>query len=84
MKLLGSTKCKITKDKNRESENVLYLETTEVVLKHCNVVNNSYQENPIFLYTFVLNKLFGHLLDISNENIKFLKTFDSEFSYIKV
>ena len=84
MKLLRSTKCKITKDKNRESENVLYLETTEVVLKHCNVVNNSYQENPIFLYTFVLNKLFGHLLDISNENIKFLKTFDSEFSYIKV
>ena len=84
MKLLGSTKCKITKDKNRESENVLYLETTEVVLKHCNIVNNSYQENPIFLYTFVLNKLFGHLLDISNENIKFLKTFDSEFSYIKV
>ena len=84
MKLLRSTKCKITKDKNRESENVLYLETTEVVLKHCNVANNSYQENPIFLYTFVLNKLFGHLLDISNENIKFLKTFDSEFSYIKV
>ena len=84
MKLLRSTKCNITKDKNRESENVLYLETTEVVLKHCNVVNNSYQENPIFLYTFVLNKLFGHLLDISNENIKFLKTFDSEFSYIKV
>ena len=84
MKLLGSTKCKITKDKNRESKNVLYLETTEVVLKHCNIVNNSYQENPIFLYTFVLNKLFGHLLDISNENIKFLKTFDSEFSYIKV
>ena len=54
MKLLGSTKCKITKDKN--GENVLYLETNEVVLKHCNVVNNSCQENPKFLYTFVLNK----------------------------
>ena len=54
MKLLGSTKCKITKDKN--GENVLYLETNEVVLKHCNVVNNSCQENSKFLYTFVLNK----------------------------
>ena len=40
MKLLGSTKSKITKDKN--GENVPYLESTEVVLTHCNV-NNSYQ-----------------------------------------
>ena len=41
MKLLGSTKNKVTKDKN--GENVPYLEITEVVLIHCNVVNNSYQ-----------------------------------------
>ena len=40
MKLLGSTKSKITKDKN--GEDVLYLEIAEVVLIHCNVVNNSY------------------------------------------
>ena len=43
MKLLGSTKSKITKDKN--GENVPYLEITEIVLIHCNVVNNSYQQN---------------------------------------
>ena len=43
MKLLGSTKRKITKDKN--GEKVPYLEITEVVLIHFNIVNNSYQEN---------------------------------------
>ena len=82
MKLLGSTKSKITKDKN--GENVPYLEITEVVLIHCNVVNNSYQQNSRVLYTFVPNKSFGQLLDISPENLTFLKTFDSNFSYIEV
>ena len=42
IKLLGSTKSKITKDKN--SENVIHLEITEVLLIHCNVVDNSYQQ----------------------------------------
>ena len=51
MKLLGSTKSKITKDKN--GENVPYLEIAEVVLIHCNVVNNSYQQNSKVLYRFV-------------------------------
>ena len=82
MELLGSTKSKMTKDKN--GENVPYLETTEVVLIHCNIVNNSYQQNSRVLYTFVLNKSFGQLLDFSPENLIFLKTFDSEFSYIEV
>ena len=82
MKLLGSTKSKITKDKN--GENVTYLEITEVVLIHCNVVNTSYQQNWRVLYTFVPNKSFGELLDISPENLIFLKTFDSEFFYIEV
>ena len=63
MKLLGSTKSKITKDKN--GENVLYLEITEEVLIHCNVVNNSYQQNSRVLHTFVPNKSFSQLLDIS-------------------
>ena len=57
MKLFGSTKSKTTKDKNAES--VLYLEITEVVLIHCNVVNNSYQQSSSVLYTFVANKSFG-------------------------
>ena len=43
MKLLGSTKSKIKKDKN--GENMPYLEITEVILVHCNVINNSYQQN---------------------------------------
>ena len=82
MKLLGSTKSKIAKDEH--DENVPDLEITEVVLIHCNVVNNSYQQNSRVLYTFVRNKSFGQLLDISPENFIFLKTFALEFSYIEV
>ena len=82
MKLLGSTKSKITEDKN--GENMPYLEISEVVLINCNVVNNSYQKNSRVLYTFVPNKSFVQLLDISPENFLFLKTFDLEFSYIEV
>ena len=50
MRLLGSTKSKITKDKN--GDNVPYLEITEVVLIQCNAVNNGYQQNSRVLYTF--------------------------------
>ena len=82
MKLLGSTKSKITKDQN--GENVPYLEIAEVVLIHCNVVHNSYQQTSKVLYRFVHLKSFSQLLDISLENFIFLKTFDSEFSYIEV
>ena len=56
MKLLGSTKNKITEDKN--GENVPHLEITGVVLVHCNIVNNDYQQGTRALYTFVPNKLF--------------------------
>ena len=56
MKLVGSTSRKISKNENGES--FPYLEVAEVVLIHCNVVNNSYQKNLRVLYTFVLNKLF--------------------------
>ena len=82
MKLLGSTKRKINKDKN--GENVPHLEITEVVLIHCNIVNNYYQQDSRVLHTFVPNKSFGQLLDISPKNFIFLKTFDSEFLYIEV
>ena len=54
MKLLGSTENKITKNKNRE--NVLHLEITEVVLVHCDIVNNDYQQDSRVLYTFAPNK----------------------------
>ena len=82
MKLLGSTKSKITKDKI--GENVPHLEITEVLLIHCNIVNNYYQQDSRVLYTFVPNKSFGQLLNISPKNFIFLKTFDSELLYIEV
>ena len=82
MKLLGSTKNKITKDKN--GENVPNLEITEVVLVHYNIVNNDYQQDPRVLYTFVPNKPFGSFLEISPTNYIFLKTFNSEYDKIKV
>ena len=82
MKLLESSKNKITKDKN--SENVLHLEITEVVLVHCNIVNNNYQQDYRVLYTFVPNKPFDSLLEISPTNHIFLKTFNSEFRNIEV
>ena len=82
MKLLGSTKNKITKDKN--GENVPHLEITEVVLVHCNIVNNDYQQDSKVLYTFVPNKPFGSLLEISPTNHIFLKTFNSKYDEIKV
>ena len=82
MKLLGSTKSKIPKDKN--GVNIPYLEIIEIVLIHGNVVNNSYQQNSRILHTFIPNKSFGQLLDISPKNLIFSKNFDSEFSYIEV
>ena len=82
MKLLGSTENKITKDKN--GENVPYREVTEVVLVHCNIVNNDYQQDSIVLYTVVPNKPFGSLLEISLTNHIFFKTFKSEYPNIKV
>ena len=81
MKLLGSTESKITKDKN--GENVPHLEIVELVLIHCDLVNNNYQNSRI-LYTFVPNKPFGSLLEISPSNYIFLKTFNSECQEIKV
>ena len=82
MKLLGSIEGKITKNKN--GENVPHLEIVELVLAHCNLVNNDYQQDSRKLYTFVPNKLFGSLLEISPTNHIFLKTFNSEFQEIEV
>ena len=69
MKLLGSTKSKIAKDKN--GENVPRLEITEVVLKHSNIVNSDYQQDSRVLYTFAPNTSFGQLLDISPKTFIF-------------
>ena len=82
MKLLGSTERKITKDKN--GEDVPHLKIVELVLVHCNFVNNDYQQDSRILYTFAPNKPFGSLLEISPMNHIFLKIFNSEFQEIKV
>ena len=82
MKLFGSTESKITKDKN--GENVPHLEIVELVLVHYNLVNNDYQQYSRILHTFIPNKLFGSLLEISLTIHIFLKTFNSEFQEIKV
>ena len=82
MKLLGSTENKINKDKN--GKNVPHLEIIEVVLVHCNIVNDNYQHDSRVLYTFVPNKSVGSLLEISPRNHIFLKTFNSEYDEIIV
>ena len=82
MKLLGSTESKITGEKN--CENVPHLEIVELVLIHCNILNNNYQQSSRILYTFVPNKPLGSVLEISPSSPIFLKTFNSEFKEIKV
>ena len=82
IKLPRSTESKITGEKN--GENFPHLEVFEVVLTHCNIIDNSYQQNSRILYTFVPNKPFSSLLEISPPNHIFLKTFNSESQEIKV
>ena len=80
MKLLGSTKMNINKDKN--GENAPPLEITEVI--HCNSTDNDYQQHSRVLYTFVPNKSFRQLLDISPKSFIFLETFKSELSCMEI
>ena len=61
-----------------------HLEVVELLLVHCNFVNNDYQEDSRMLYTFAPNKPYGSLLEISPRNHIFSKTFNSEFQEIKV
>ena len=82
MKLLESTKKDIDKDKN--VEDVPKLESVEVVLVHCNFVNNNYQQASKVLFTFVPNKQFGQLITISPHSLTMLKTTNSEFPFIQV
>ena len=74
MKLLGSTKDIIDSDKN--SENVPRLENVEVVLVHCDLVKNIYQQHSRVLFTFVPNKQYGHLISILPHSLIFLKNYE--------
>ena len=82
MKLLGSTKKDVDQDKDRED--VPKLESVEVVLVHCNLLNNSYQRASKVLFTFVPNKQFGQLINISPHSLTMLNTTNTEFSSIEV
>ena len=82
MKLLGSTRKEVDKDKN--SENVSKLEIVEVVLVHCNLVKNDYQHASKILFTFVPNKKFGQLINISPQAFRMMNTVNTEFTYVEV
>ena len=77
MKLLGSTISNISKTEN--GPNVPNLKVTQIVLVHCIIVNNNYQQNSRVLCTFIPNNSCSQLLNISPN---LLKTFNSEFSLI--
>ena len=82
MQLLGSSKKDM--DKNKDGEIVPRLETVEVVLVHCNLVNNNYQQASKVLFTFVPNKQFGQLITITPHSLTMLKTTNVEFSFIEI
>ena len=82
MKLLGSTKKVVDKDKY--GEDVPKLESVEVVLVHCNLVKIDYQHTSKVLFTFVLNKKFGQLLNISPHVFTMRNTVNTEFSSVEV
>ena len=82
MKLLGSTKKVVDKDKNGES--VLKLETVEVILVHCNLVKNDYQHTSKVLFTFVPYKEFGQLMNISPNAFTMMNTVKTEFCSVEI
>ena len=82
MKLLRSTKKDVDQDK--DGEDVPKLESVEVVLVHCNLVKNDYQHTSKVLFTFVPNKQFGQLINISPHSLTMLSTTNTEFSFIEV
>ena len=82
MKLLGRTKKYV--DKDNDEEDVPKVKSVEVVLMHCNLVNNSYQQASKVLFTFVPNKQFGQLITISPHSLTMLKTTNTEFQSIQV
>ena len=79
MKLSGSSKKYVNKKKN--GDDVPKLESVEVVLVRCNLVNNSYQQASKVLFTFVPNRQFGQLITISADSLTMLKTINSEFLF---
>ena len=82
MRLLGSSADTIDDDKN--SELVPKLDSIDLTLVHCNLVNNSYQQESKVLFTFVPNKKYGQLITVSPETLIMQKTVNTEFSFIEI
>ena len=82
MKLLGNTKKDVDQDKN--GEDVPKLESVEVVLVHCNLVNNNYQQASKALFTFVPDKQFGQLINIAPHSLTMPSTTNTEFLFVEV
>ena len=82
MKLLGSTRNVVGKDKN--SENVPKLESVEVVLVQSNLVKNDYQHASKLFCSFVPNKQFGQILNIFPHVFTMMNTVNTEFSSVEV
>ena len=82
MKLLGSAKQDV--DKYKDGEHVPKLESVEVFLLHCNLVNNSYQQASELLFTFVPYKGFGQLINVSPRSLTMLNSTNTEFSFIEI
>ena len=82
MQLLRSSKKDI--DQNKDSEDEPKLESVKVILVHCNLVNNNYQQASKVLFTFVLNKQFEQLITITTHSPTVLKTTNAEFSFLEV
>ena len=82
MTLLGKTKKDVDQDK--DGEDVLKLESVEVVLVQCDLVNNNHQQASKVLFTFVPNAQFGQIINISPHSLTMLGTTNTEFSFIEV
>ena len=82
IKLLGSIKKDVNKDKDGKNEPKL--ESVEVGLVHCNLVNNNYQQASKVLFTFVPNKQFGQFINIAPYSLTILNTANTEFSFAEV
>ena len=82
MRLQGSTKKDVDADKN--SEIVPKLKAVEVALVHCNLVKNDYQHSSKVLFSFVLNKQFGQVINISPNTLTMMDTVNTKFSFVEV
>ena len=82
IRLLGSTRKDFDKDK--DDENILELESFEVVLVHCDLVKNDYHHTSKVLFTFIPNKQFGQLISISPHFLMMMNTVNPEFSSVEV